>query len=71
MKKAIALDKTVFFEGDKIIHRSLGYTATLKKVYSRGNALIEIPDTPQNQAIWEGSKLPMSFKALNIVNGFD
>jgi hypothetical protein len=70
MQKAIALDKCIFFTGDKIIHKNLGYTATIKKCYSRGNALIEIPDTPQNKATWQGSKLPMTFKAINIVKHF-
>lgn len=68
--KAIALDKALFFVGDGIIHKNLGYSATIKKICRRGNAIIEIPDTPANQAIWKGVSLPKSFKALNIVKHF-
>lgn len=70
MKKAIAYDKVLFFEDDPIIHRNLGYSAVIKKVLSRGNAIILIPNTPQNKAIWEGSKLPMIIKAQNIIKHF-
>jgi len=68
--KAIALDKALFFEGDPIIHKNLGYSATIKKVCRRGNAIIEIPDTPANALIWGRESLPKRFKALDIVKHF-
>lgn len=68
--KYIALDSIIFEVGQTIIHKNLGYSATIKKICRRGNAIIEIPDTPANSLIWKGVSLPKSFKALNIAKTF-
>lgn len=72
-KKYIALDKALFFVNDPIIHRRLGYTAVIKRILARGNAIIEIHNTPENQAIWaclKDSKGAYQIKAVNIVKHF-
>lgn len=69
-RKHIALDSIIFELGETIVHKNLGYTATIKRICRRGNAIIEIPDTHQNALIWGGNKLPMTFKALNIAKHF-
>lgn len=68
--KTFALGSVIFNIGGIIEHRNLGYTAVIKKFYKHGNALIEIPNTPENKAIWEGCKLPKTFKAINIAKHF-
>lgn len=69
-KKYMALDRIIFEQGETIVHKNLGYTAKIVKFYSRGNALIEIPDTPENRIVWKDCKLPMTFKAINIAKHF-
>lgn len=66
--ETFALSHIIFKTGDTIIHRNLGYTAKILKLYSRGNALIEIPITPDNIRIW--NQIPKPFKALNIAKTF-
>lgn len=68
--KTFALDSVIFNTGQTIIHKNLGYTAKILNLYKRGNALLEIPDTPENSRIWEGCKLPKTFKAINIAKHF-
>lgn len=68
--KTFALGSIIFEIGGIIEHRNLGYTAKILKLYKRGNALIEIPNTPENGLIWGGNKLPMTFKALNLAKHF-
>lgn len=68
--KTFALDTLILTVGDTIIHRNLGYTAVIKNLTARGNGTVEIPDTPQNRAIWESSKLPKVIKANNIPKFF-
>lgn len=69
-KPYLALDKALFFVNDPIVHRNLGYTAVIKKILARGNAVIEIPHTPQNKAIWDDCKLPMIIKAKEVIKHF-
>lgn len=68
--ETFALNTVIFKTGGIIIHKNLGYTAKILNLYKRGNALIEIPNTPENSRIWEGCKLPKTFKAINIAKHF-
>lgn len=67
--KTLALTYLVLNVGDKIEHKTLGYTAIIKKL-NKWSAHVEIPDTPQNQIIWEGYKLPKIIKAKHIPKHF-
>lgn len=69
-KPYLALDKALFFVNDPIVHKNSGYTAVIKKILARGNAVIEIPNTAQNKAIWDGCKLPMTIKAQQVIKHF-
>lgn len=72
-KPYLALDKALFFVNDPIVHRRLGYTAVIKKILSRGNAIIEIPNTPSNCLIWhclKDSKGAYQIKATNLIKHF-
>lgn len=72
-KKYMALDRIIFEQGETIVHKNLGYTAKIVKFYSRGNALIEIPDTPENRQIWQSlqhSQGAYTIKATNIAKHF-
>ena len=67
--KTLALTYVVLSVGDKIEHKSLGYAATIKKL-NKWTAYIEIPDTYENQKVWQGYKLPMTIKAKHIPKHF-
>lgn len=72
-KKYLALNTLIFERGQTIVHCNLGYTAKIIKFYARGNALIEIPNTPENCLIWQSlkdSKGAYRIKATNIAKHF-
>ena len=53
--------------------KNLGYTAVIKRFLARGNAIIEIPNSPENCLIWaslKDSKGAYQIKATNITKHF-
>jgi hypothetical protein len=72
-KKYFALNTIIFEKGQTIQHKNLGYTAVIKRFLAHGNALIEIPNTPENQRIWaclKDSKGAYQIKATNLAKHF-
>lgn len=67
--KTLALDNLILNVGDIIVHKNLGYTATIKSLHKSGSGLITVEDSPQNKLVW-GEKLPFTFKAINIAKHF-
>lgn len=68
--KTLNLKYVSFKVGDYIVHKSLGYTAIIKKFYRGTKVDIEIIDTPENRKIWETSGLPYIVKADKIAKSF-
>lgn len=68
--KTLELKYITLRVNDWMVHRELGYTAQIKKLYKSGKGDMLIPYTTENQAIWKGYELPKTIKANMIAKHF-